>query len=127
VLKYIERKSGYGDDGPAWIARVSMSKSGRTVYFKGMALKRLYGRGVSGNHYDLQTGDEYWVSGVKTRGSNRHWVGSGVVMIEAGAVDEYLEVVGRSVLDESGFRVIADLPETDPALFCEVENRTLER
>jgi hypothetical protein len=40
MIRYIELKSGYHDDGPAWIARVLVSKSGRTVYFNGKALKR---------------------------------------------------------------------------------------
>ena len=77
MLKYIERKTGYADNGPAWIARVRLSKSGRTVYFNGKALKRTGGQGIPGNHRDIETGDEYWVSGVKKRGVNRHWAGSG--------------------------------------------------
>jgi hypothetical protein len=67
VLRYIELKTGYTDNGPAWIARVKLSKSGRTIYFNGKALKRVAGGGISGNHYDIQTGHEYWVSGVKKR------------------------------------------------------------
>jgi hypothetical protein len=46
VLKYLELKSGYSDDGPAWIAKVGVSKSGRTVYFQGKALKELPSKGV---------------------------------------------------------------------------------
>jgi len=80
VLRYIELKTGYADNGPAWIARVKLSKSGRTIYFNGKALKRA-ARGVSGNRYDVQTGQEYWVSGVKKNGLDRHWAGSGIVSI----------------------------------------------
>jgi hypothetical protein len=90
MLKYIEQKTGYADNGPAWIARVKVSKSGRTVYFNGRALKRIEGGGVGGNHIDLDSGDEYWVSGVSKRGVNRHWAGSGTIMIEASAVPAYL-------------------------------------
>ena len=32
-IKYIELKTGYNDDGPAWIGNVKESKSGKTVYF----------------------------------------------------------------------------------------------
>ena len=39
MLKYIELKSGYNDNGPAWIGRVQQSRTGRTVYFNGMALR----------------------------------------------------------------------------------------
>jgi hypothetical protein len=72
VLKYLELKTGYSDNGPAWIAKVGVSKFGRTLYFNGKALKR--GSGISGNHFDLETGEEYWVSNVAEM-SNRHSVG----------------------------------------------------
>ena len=32
-LMYIELKTGYSDDGPAWIGYVKASKSGKTLYF----------------------------------------------------------------------------------------------
>src|SRR5687767_13049687 len=51
VLKYIELKTGHSDYGPAWIARVTLSKSARTIYFNGKAPKRANGGCVSGNHY----------------------------------------------------------------------------
>ena len=125
VLRYIELKTGYADNGPAWIARVKLSKSGRTIYFNGKALKRA-ARGVSGNHYDVQTGQEYWVSGVKKRGLDRHWAGSGIVSIEAAAVSEYLQLTGAEELDGSRFQVIADLEEPDPSQFTALENEALQ-
>ena len=127
MLKYIELKSGYSDNGPAWVARVTLSKSGRTVYFNGMALKRAIGGGISGNHYDLETGQEYWVSGIKKSGLDRHWAGSGKVSIEAGAVAEYLQVTGNPALDTTRFQIIPDLPEPDPSRFVALENRGLEQ
>ena len=53
VLKYVELKTGYNDNGPAWIARVKVSKSGRTIYFDGRALKQ--GSSGTGNFVDLKT------------------------------------------------------------------------
>lgn len=32
-LLYVELKTGYSDDGPAWIGYVGRSKSGKTLYF----------------------------------------------------------------------------------------------
>jgi hypothetical protein len=32
-IMYVELKSGFSDDGPAWIGKVKFSKSGQTVYF----------------------------------------------------------------------------------------------
>ncbi len=97
MLEYIELKSKQNDRGLAWIASVKVSKSGNTVYFNGMALKR--SGGVYGNHVDLESGDEYWVSNVKKDGSDRHWAGSGKIAIEESAVPEYLTIVGKSTLD----------------------------
>ena len=48
MLMYIELKTGYCDNGPAWIGRVQKSRAGRTVYFNGKAFKR-DGRGSGGN------------------------------------------------------------------------------
>ena len=32
-LMYIELKTGYSDDGPAWIGYVKTSKTKKTIYF----------------------------------------------------------------------------------------------
>jgi hypothetical protein len=122
VLKYIELKTGYNDDGPAWIGRVRVSKSRRTIYFNGRALKQGV-RGPAGNYYDLKTGEIFWVSGVKRNGPDRHWAGSGKVSIEVAAISEYLSRVGRTELDRSRFIVANDIRETDPADFVELENK----
>ena len=89
-IMYIELKTGYADDGPAWIGRASFSKTGQTVYYRGKTLRANGGRGVSGNFYDVKTGEEYWVSGVKRDGSDRHWAGSGRVHIDDDVRAEYL-------------------------------------
>ncbi len=125
VLKYIELKSGYNDDGPAWIGSVKQSKSGRTLYFDGKAFKSLDGEGISGNYFDIETRDEYWISGIKKDGSDRHWAGSGPVTIEASAVKEYLAIVGKSKLDPKRFVVSDQIQPTDPAKFHELENHKL--
>jgi hypothetical protein len=123
VLRYIELKTGHSDDGPAWIARVGLSRSGRTVYFNGKALRR--GAGAAGNHVDIRTDEEYWVSGVKKDGVDRHGAGSGRIAIEASTVAEYLMLVDRSELDRSRFDVVADRPATDPSTFDDVEHARL--
>ncbi|MBN1607669.1 MAG: hypothetical protein JW940_13615 [Polyangiaceae bacterium] len=127
MLKYIELKTNHNDCGPAWIARVVLSKSGRTVYFDGKALKRAVRGGVSGNHYDSATGYEYWISGVKKDGSDRHWAGRGKVWIEAGAVAEYLQLTGLTVIDHARLEVIPDLQPPDPSAFTSQENTRLPK
>ena len=112
MLRYIELKTGYNDNGPAWIGRVQMSRSGQTVYFNGKAFKRTTA-GAGGNYYDVETGDDYWISGVKKSGQDRHRAGSGKVVIEAAAVDAYLELVGARALDPARFVVSHDIRPTD--------------
>ncbi len=121
MLRYIELKTGHDDNGPAWIARVKLSKSKRTIYFNGRALHQ----GARGRYFDLVSHEEYWISGVKKDGTDRHWAGGGVVLIEASAVPEYLRVVGKAQLDTTRLRVIPDVPETNPAQFVALENAKL--
>jgi len=121
-LLYVELKSGYSDDGPAWIGFGVFSRTGSTIYFDGKVLKR--GTGISGNRYDLRTGEEYWVSGVKKRGSNRHPVGAGAIAIDRSAVAEYLQITGASHLSERMFRVVDLNNEPNKALAYEIENKT---
>ena len=103
-LMYIELKTGHHDDGPAWIGYVAASKSGRTIYFNDHAFQRY--NGIQGNYIDVETGDEYWLSGVKKRESNRHWAGRGKVMVDRRAVDALLAILGESELPKKRFEVI---------------------
>lgn len=71
-IMYIEHKAGGSDTGPARIGRVAFSKTGRTLYYAGMSFQSLKGSGVAGNYADIETGDEYWISGCKKDGADRH-------------------------------------------------------
>lgn len=126
MLRYVELKSGYADNGPAWIARVTPSRSGKALYFGGRLLKRGGGQGIGGNYLDAETGEEYWVSGVKKDGRDRHSNGSGRVAIEAGVVSEYLALVGRPSLDKATFDVVPDFEPPDRERTHALENRKLE-
>jgi hypothetical protein len=85
---YVENKHGQIDGVSARIGWVNFSKTGRTVYYRGRELAKA--QGVSGNFIDVETREEYWISGVKKRGSNTHHAESGVlVLIDADAIDEY--------------------------------------
>ena len=54
-IRYIELKTGYNDDGPAWIGNVKESKSGQTVYFNNHAFKKY--NCTRGNYVDVETGE----------------------------------------------------------------------
>lgn len=68
-IMYVQLKTGYNTDlGPAWIARVEFSRSWRSLTFHGRRLRRVSGRAnanYDANFYDVDTGEEYWVSGPK--------------------------------------------------------------
>jgi hypothetical protein len=123
MLRYVELKSGFSDNGPAWIARVSMSRSGTTIYFDGRALKRVKGGGISSNFVDLESGERFWISGVKKTGEDRHWAGSGRVLVERTVVDEYLALRGIESLDPKRYAITDDVRPTDIQKFVELENR----
>jgi len=93
-IMYIELKSGYDDDGPARIGRVAFSKTGRTIYYRGKAFQSLNGSGA--NYFDVETGEEYWISGPKKNGKDRHWAGSGKVEIDEDAREEYFTDILRA-------------------------------
>lgn len=97
-LIYVELKSGYSDNGPAWIGFAGRSKSGATIYFDGKAFKSLKGSGISANYYEAESGDQYWISGVKRDGWDRHWAGNGSVQIDEDAIEQYLAETGFSKL-----------------------------
>jgi hypothetical protein len=124
MLRYIELKSGYADNGPAWIGYVTPSKTGRSLYFNGRALGKLKGSkrcAAAGNYYS-DTGESFWVSGVKKNGKDRHWAGAGKVLIEAAAVSEYLETIGAKALNLSRLAVTHSIVPTDIEKFYRLEN-----
>src|SRR5687767_14955310 len=85
---YIENKSG-GLEGPARIGRVSFSKTGRTLYYSGRKFQSLAGRGFKANYFDVETGDEYWISGCKKRVGDRLYGGDLDVEIDDDVREEY--------------------------------------
>lgn len=69
-IMYIEDKSG-GLTGPARIGRVSFSKTGRTLYYRDRSFQSLKGAGFKANYYDVETGEEFWISGPRRDGGDR--------------------------------------------------------
>jgi len=105
-------KSGHGDSGPAWIGKARASKSGRTIYFNGKAFQSIGGQGILGNYIDIETGEEYWISAVKKNQEDRHWAGSGAVMVDKSIVEEYLDFIGAQSLNPKTY-LLVDLDNSD--------------
>ncbi|WP_410565985.1 hypothetical protein [Amycolatopsis sp. cmx-4-61] len=64
-IMYLQLKTGYDTDrGPSWIAWVRFTKTWRTAYVHGRTLRRWPGR-YDANFVDVETGEEFWLSGPK--------------------------------------------------------------
>jgi hypothetical protein len=103
-LMYVELKTGYSDDGPAWIGKAFFSKTGRSLYFNGLAFAK--GSRSGGNYYEVLNVDYYWISGIKKNGTNRHWAGRGKIKIDKNVVGEYLEIRDLPVLPKNRFEIV---------------------
>ncbi|WP_205435338.1 MULTISPECIES: hypothetical protein [Flavobacterium] len=108
-IKYIELKTGFNDNGSAWIGLVSFSKSGRTIYFNGKAFQSLAGTGIYANYFDIETGEEYWISGVKKDMTDRHWAGGGKIFVEKRIVEDYLKILNREILSSTLHEIIDNI------------------
>ncbi|BEP95700.1 hypothetical protein GmRootA79_40840 [Acidovorax sp. A79] len=85
---YIEAKSG-GLTGPARIGRVTVSKTGATLYYQGKAFQSLKGTGFKSNYFDVETGEHYWISGPRRDGRDALYETNVQPAIDADIADEY--------------------------------------
>jgi hypothetical protein len=93
-IMYIEDKSG-GLIGPARIGRVRFSKTGRTIYYRGRSFQSLKGLGFKANYYDLESGDDFWISGPKRHGGDALYGGNSPVEIDEDVREEYWRDIRR--------------------------------
>jgi hypothetical protein len=70
-IMYIEYKGDGLSGGAARIGLVNFSKTGRTLYYGGKSFQSLKGTGSKSNYFEVESGDEYWISGCKRDGSDR--------------------------------------------------------
>ena len=68
-IMYIESKAE-GLNGPARIGRVTFSRSGRSIEYRGRKFLKV-GNGYKYNHIEEETGDHYWISGPRRDGKDR--------------------------------------------------------
>jgi len=66
---YVERKAE-SLNGSARIGRVALSKTGRTVEYRGQKFQKSKS-GYKWNYFDVETGDHYWISGPRKDGQDR--------------------------------------------------------
>lgn len=70
---FVQLKTGHEiDKGPAWISCVRFNRTWKTAYWHGKTLRRWSGM-FDANFYDVETGEEYWLSGPhKDRADTRY-------------------------------------------------------
>jgi len=93
-IMYIEDKS-QGLSGPARIGRVEMTKLGKTIYYRGRTFRTLGGRGFKANFYDVETGEEFWISGPRRDGADRLYGGRVPVEVDQDVRTEYWTKIRR--------------------------------
>ena len=87
-VMYVERKAG-NLTGTARIGRVSFSKTGKTLYYRGKKLQSLKGNGFKANYIDLESGEDYWISGCRKDGADRLYGERVPIEIDDDAREEY--------------------------------------
>jgi len=90
----------------------------KSLYHKELSLFYLIFYTDSG---DIETNEDYWISGIKTNGQDRHWAGSGKIFIDRKIIQDYLELVDFEQLDKNKFEPVDILP-TDKQRFVKLEN-----
>ena len=102
---YIENKSEEDELAPIGrIGRVSFSKTGKTLYYRGAELQSLKGYGFKSNYYDTNSKNEYWVSGPKKNGEDTLYSGR-IEIDEDVRVEYWRDIRGLpNSIDESIFR-----------------------
>ena len=85
-IMYFENKNE-GLVGPARIGRVTFSKSGKSITYRGTKFGSLNGTGIKANFYNPETGEQYWISGCKKDGLDSLY--ANVVEIDEDVREEY--------------------------------------
>ena len=93
-IMYIECKAG-GFVEPARIGRVYFSKSGKSIYYRGLIFQSLEGSGFKSNFFEVSTGNEYWISGPRKDENNKLYGGNQGVTIDEDVKDEYEKLINK--------------------------------
>ena len=91
---YIECKAG-GLTGPARIGRVTFSKTGATIYYGGREFRSLKGAGFKANYYDVETKEEYWISGPRRDGNDALYATNVSTEIDEDAREQYFTQIRK--------------------------------
>jgi hypothetical protein len=99
-IMYIENKST-SLNGPARIGRVTFSKTGKSISYRGRTFQSLKGSSYKANYFDVETGERFWISGARKDGNDRLYPQSTQpVEIDDDVTEEYWrDVRGKQPID----------------------------
>ena len=95
-IMYVECKAG-GLVGPGRIGRVRFSNTGSTLYYGEKAFRSLKGHGFKANYYDVETGEQYWISGPRRDGQDGLYATNVKPEVDEDVWEEYWREIRRRV------------------------------
>ena len=93
-VMYIEDKSE-GLEGPARIGWVEFSKTGRTLRYRGREFQSPQVKRSKANFVDVETGEEFWISGPRRDGADGLHGPQGVPIDEDAREHYWIEIRRR--------------------------------
>ena len=85
-IMYIENKAE-SLNGPARIGRATFNRTGITLFYGGKTFRKY--QGFKSNYIDIDTREEYWISGPRKDGEDRLYVSNIPVEIDEDVREEY--------------------------------------
>ena len=82
--------------GPARIGRVTFSRTGATLHYGGRSFQSLKGSGSKANYYDIESGEQYWISGPRRDGADRLYKSDWPVEIDEDVREEYWTTIRKT-------------------------------
>jgi hypothetical protein len=80
--------------GPARIGWVEVKDKGNKLIYREKSFRSLKGRGFKSNFYDIESGEEYWITGCRKDGRNALY--STEVEVDEDALEEYWTNIRRA-------------------------------
>jgi hypothetical protein len=84
---------------------VKFSKSKKSIHYKSQTFHSLKGAGFKSNYYDVETEEEYWISGCKKDGTDRLYGERLPIHIDSDVQQEYWTEI-RNLSEKVGTVVI---------------------
>jgi hypothetical protein len=84
-----------GLHGSARIGRVTFSRTGATLHYRGQSFQSLKGYGFKANYCDIESGEQYWISGPRRDGADRLYKSNWPVEIDDDVREEYWKEIRK--------------------------------